>query len=119
MEILKIKILNKLSYILLSNDLLPGLASHIKALILSERILDCKEKAETFSMHVILSTQLFLKKRAMRYLDKIAHIGKKILTPEIRALQSFYSGCFNYYCGNWNNAQKFLETSFSEYSLSW
>ncbi|MBN1604393.1 MAG: AAA family ATPase [Chitinispirillaceae bacterium] len=117
MEILKIKILNKLSYTLLSNDLLPGLATHIKALILSERIMDCKEKAETFSMHVILSTQLLMKKRAMRYLDKVAHIGKKIQTPEIRALQSFYSGCFNYYCGNWNNAQKFLEASFSEYSL--
>jgi signal transduction histidine kinase/serine/threonine protein kinase len=117
MEILKIKILNKLTYTLLSNDLLPALAPHLKALILSERILDCKEKAETYSMHIVLSTQLFLKKRAMKYLEKVATIGKKIQTPELRALLSFYSGCFNYYCGNWNNAQKFLESSVTEYSL--
>ncbi|HEX2957940.1 MAG TPA: AAA family ATPase [Chitinispirillaceae bacterium] len=117
MNILKIKILNKLTYTLISNDFFPGLAPHLKALILSERISDCKEKAETCSMHVVLALQLFLKKRAMRYLEKIAQIGKKIQTSEIRALLTFYSGYFNYYCGNWNNAQKFLESSTTEYSL--
>jgi signal transduction histidine kinase/serine/threonine protein kinase/tetratricopeptide (TPR) repeat protein len=117
MEILKIKILNKLTYTLISNDFFPGLAPHLKALILSERILDCKEKAETSSMHVVLALQLFLKKRAIRYLEKIAQIGKKIQTSEIRALLSFYNGYFNYFCGNWNNAQKSLESSQIEYSL--
>jgi signal transduction histidine kinase/serine/threonine protein kinase len=117
MDILKIKILNKLTYTLLSNDFLPGLAPHLKALIISERVSDCKEKVETYSMHVMLSLQLFLKKRAMKYLEKISIIGKKLPTPEIRAMLSFYHGCYNYFCGNWNNAQKFLESSVAEYSL--
>ena len=112
---LAIQILNKLSYSWFFKNLLLGQYAHFKALNMADRMIDCAEKAETYAYHVVGSFMLFLKNRAVKYLNNSIKIAHHINRKDILAFSDSFGGVSYYYNADWKNAERTLLESISNY----
>lgn len=116
-EMLKVRVLNKLSGSLNYDDIPGYLYTNFKAVNLADRLVDCQEMAESFALHGIPAYQFFHKESSRRYLEKAYHIGKKILRRDIVAFSELYSGIVSFFSAQWHSAEKYLKSSMNGYQL--
>jgi serine/threonine protein kinase/signal transduction histidine kinase len=113
--LLKIKILNKLSYSLYFYDMLATLYVHFKSLNLSDRIYNCYEKCETYIYHTVPAYQMFLKRRAISYYNKAIDISKSLNRKDLLAFAKCFGGICLYFNAKWNTAEKYFNESIESY----
>jgi serine/threonine protein kinase/signal transduction histidine kinase/tetratricopeptide (TPR) repeat protein len=111
-----VKIFNKLSYSLYFNDMVKGYFVHFKALNLADRLPDCPEKAEAYTLHQIPVFQMTLKRRAFRYLRKAQEICARIKRPDTMAFAEEFGGMIHYYSAQWRKSQQMLRSCINRYN---
>jgi signal transduction histidine kinase/tetratricopeptide (TPR) repeat protein len=115
-SLLKLRILNKLSYSLYFEDMLEAFFVHFKALNLADRVINSYEKVETYACHIVPACQMFLKKRSMVYLGKSLRIAQIIKRKDISAFGQSFGGLVQYYFANWRESGRLLTDSIKNYS---
>jgi signal transduction histidine kinase len=114
-RILSVRILNKLTFSLFFKDILLLQYAHFKALNIADRLVDCAEKAEAYSSHIVVSFMMLMKKRAYSYFRKVIEMAKRINRMDSLAYAQSMGGATYYYNGEWKNAEKNLSESLSNY----
>ena len=82
---------------------------------MADVLVDCAEKAETYSGHIVASFMLFLKKRSNAYFSKAVAISKATNRKDMLALAYSFGGVTNYYDSQWESSKKNLSESISIY----
>ncbi len=114
-KILSVRILNKLGYSLFFKSILLEQYAHFKALNMADVLVDCAEKAETYSGHIVASFMLLLKKRSNAYFSKAVAISKATNRNDMLAFTYSFGGVTNYYDAQWESSKKKLSESISIY----
>ncbi|MBN1759441.1 MAG: protein kinase, partial [Chitinispirillaceae bacterium] len=106
-----VRILNKLAYSLYFNDMVKAYYVHFKALNLADRLIDSAERAESYSFHQICVFQIYMKRRARRYLKKATRIAAKIRRVDVRAFAESFGGLVRYCNAHWRESERLLNNS--------
>ncbi|MBD3345682.1 MAG: AAA family ATPase [Chitinivibrionales bacterium] len=110
-SILKVQIYNKLSFSLYYFDMIECIWIHYKALNLADKLDDCFQKAETYTLHGVPAYQMFMQKRSFKYLETAKIIARKINRKDSYALAQTFLGLAKYYSALWEESKKHLLTS--------
>ncbi len=113
--LLSVRILNKLSYSFFFKDMIFALYAHFKALNYADRLEDSFEKAETYSFHMVPAFQMFLKRRAFKYMDRAIHISEEINRRDILAFAKFAGGLIHICDAKWKDAELLIDSSLHDY----
>jgi signal transduction histidine kinase/tetratricopeptide (TPR) repeat protein len=113
--LLRLRILNKLSYSLYFKELLLAIYVHLKAVNLADVLPDCYEKVEAYIYHIVGSFQLLLKKRAFVYYRKSVKIANMISRKDLVAFAENFCGVTYAYWGKWKSALEILNKSIEKY----
>lgn len=114
-DLLKAKILNKLSYSFYFNDMKSCLFPHLKAMNIVDVLVDTYEKAESFTLHAAPCYQLLLRKRGFNYLKKSVKIAEKLNRRDILAFSESMYAILHYFNANWHKAEKYLKSGIKSY----
>ncbi|MBN1577642.1 MAG: protein kinase [Chitinispirillaceae bacterium] len=115
-RLLKLRILNKLSYSMYFKHMIASMYLQFLANNLADRVVDSYEKAEAYSMHGIASYQIFMKKRAFKYHNKSSEIARKIHRQDVLAFSKSFGGLCYYYNGSWRKSEILLSKSIELFS---
>ena len=115
-NLLKVRILNKLTYSIYFDDMFACLFANFKALNLADRIVDSVEKADAYTIHGVPVYQLLMKKRAFKYLRKSLRIAGNINRKDCYAFAQSISGLDNYFYSNWKKSEYSLHLSINIFS---
>jgi signal transduction histidine kinase len=115
-RLLKLKILNKLSYSLYFDDMIKSDFVHFKALNLADCATNSYEKVETYIFHVISACQMNLKKRSIRYFKKSLEIARIIQRKDLFAFAQSFGGLVTFYYANWKESNRLLNDSMKNFS---
>ncbi|MBN2036728.1 MAG: AAA family ATPase [Chitinispirillaceae bacterium] len=114
-SIFTVRILNKLAYSLFFKNILLEQLAHFKALNIADTLIDCAEKAEAYSCHIVASFLMLMKKRAISYYYKAINISKNINRKDSLGLSQSFGGVTYYYNSKWQIAANSLSESINTY----
>jgi two-component system sensor kinase len=114
-KILSVRILNKLGYSLFYKSILLEQYAHFKALNMADLLINCAEKAETYSGHIVASFMMLLKKRSAAYFSKAVAIAKATNRNDMLALAHSFGAVAFYYNAEWQKSQKHTPESIATY----
>jgi serine/threonine protein kinase/signal transduction histidine kinase/tetratricopeptide (TPR) repeat protein len=115
LDLMKARILNKLSYSLYFSDMLSAFYVHFTALNLADMLTDCYEKAEAYSLHQVPIYQMWMKRRAFRYFKEAAKTSGKIHRVDGIAFAQAFGGAAYYYNAQWKKSEELLTSSNNNY----
>jgi signal transduction histidine kinase/tetratricopeptide (TPR) repeat protein len=114
-DLLKAKILNKLSYSFYFNDMKSSLFPHLKAMNIVDILVDTYEKAESFTLHAVPCYQLLLRKRGFDHLKKSVRIAEKLNRRDVLAFSESMYAILYYFTADWLKSEKYLKASIKNY----
>jgi serine/threonine protein kinase/signal transduction histidine kinase len=114
-SLLKLRILNKLSYSLYFYDMIMGYYIHFKALNLADILVDGYEKAEAYTLHQVPAYQMMLKKRAFKYFKISCEISEAIHRKDSLSFALSFGGIVRYYHADWKKSDAVLQNSITCY----
>ncbi|MBN1131114.1 MAG: AAA family ATPase [Chitinispirillaceae bacterium] len=114
-NVLAVKILNKLSFSLFYKNILQSQFAHFKALNIADLLIDCAEKAEAYSCHIVSSFLLLMKKRAFLYHHNSVKISKKTNRKDVFAFAESFGGVTCFFNAKWKTAKDYSSDSITTY----
>lgn len=114
-SLLKVRILNHVSYSLYFHHMYRGFLAHLKALRTAHKLISCGEKSEAYTLHSVPSYQCCLKKRSFHYVRQAIRIAASGKRPDARAFAEFFLGVLHYFSADWDRAVEWLKKSSTTY----
>lgn len=115
--LLKVKILNKLSYAFYFTDPYLCLLPHFRAFNLGSRFVANIDKVESYALHLVPIYQLFMRNRAGKIAKKAIEYAKNLLRPDLASLSESYLGIIKYYSAKWDESIQLFQRVIKTYSF--
>ncbi|MDO5576085.1 MAG: AAA family ATPase, partial [Fibrobacter sp.] len=105
-EIALLRLTHKLSMSLYFTDAIDSFYYHLKALNLSDKLEYRYDSLEVCFAHGIAAHQMFMKKRALKYVMNAISQAQKLNRTDLLAIGYSYLGIVNYFNARWNDAEE-------------